>query len=132
MYLVKTAFSISRKIFSYSLPSMEDICKNLGVDAVLFVNGFDDCANEQRKELEGRAAVVSGISLLYIAYGLCIYTGINQEITIMFSSLVNMYGKIIWYNSYKKVRELDMTNNNHIDEFTFTLFIHKIYLYIIQ
>ena len=119
----------SRNTFSYSLPPMEEVLSDLNVDAILFVNGFDDRSTNLRRRLKGEA-VAGAVAGVMLAVFLGVGGGIPivpPDYTVLCGALVNGKGEIIWYHPYIKTGNKDMVDRNDVNELVnfFIKTLHK-------
>lgn len=111
-------FPNSVKNFAYSIPPIPDSLIYPTTDAVLFIDGFDDCATRKRLVRKTTAAVVSALSVVTLVVGGAgVFVSVPPDQTIASCALVNRDGKIIWYSRYGSSGEIDMTSEK--DVFTF-------------
>ncbi len=99
----------ARSNFSYSIPSVKDLCNAQNVDALFFLVGFDDCSTGRRKKLKAGAvagAVAGAIMAALIGVGG--YTTIPPDYTALNGALVNKEGEIIWYHRVNKSGKINL------------------------
>lgn len=104
--------------FSYSLPPLPDSLLYPTTDAVLFIDGFDDCATPRRLGNKTAAAVVSVISVATILVtGTGVIVSVPPDQTFATCALVNRQGEIIWYYRYLKSGNVNMSSPEDVTMF---------------
>lgn len=103
-------FPNAKSTFNYSLPPLPDSLVYPTTDAVLFIDGFDDCSTQPRKSKATTAAVVTAVSLATVLLGAPgVIVSVPKDQTVATCALVNRYGKVIWYYRHHKSGDIDMT-----------------------
>lgn len=97
--------------FSYVLPPIPDSLLYTSTDAVLFIDGFDDCATRKREHSKSTTAGI--------------YASIPEDQTAASCALVDRKGTIIWYYRYRKEDSIDMTYSKDVEQF-FTTLLHQL------
>ena len=108
--------------FAYSIPPIPDSLLYPKTDAVLFIDGFDDCATKRRLGREGAAAALAAVSVVsMILGGPGVFVSVPQDQTIATCALVDRSGAVIWYYRYSQEGTIDMTTEKDIDVFLSSL-----------
>lgn len=112
--------------FSYTLPPIPDSLVYSSTDAILFVDGFDDCATVKRQKSRGAAAALTAVSVASVILGgPGIFVSVAGDQTAASCALVDRKGNIIWYYRYRKEGNIDMTERKDVEQF-FTTLLHQL------
>lgn len=102
------AFPDPIKSFAYSLPGIPDSLVLPGTDAVLFVNGFDDCSTWKRRGDYNPDTVITSPGSA---------DGSWSDMTLASCALVNLKGEIIWYFRHRQIGKINMASTDDVDKF---------------
>ncbi len=90
------------RTFSYTLPPIPDSLIYPSTDAILFIDGFDDCATLKRRRNSSSDDQIAASC-----------------------ALVDRKGNIIWYYRYRKEENIEMTERKDVEQF-FTTLLHQL------
>jgi hypothetical protein len=96
--------------FDYTLGPMQDYCEKFGVDAFLFVSGFDETKTKLRRDVEKEAlaASIAGAvvgSIIGIGGGV---VRLRDSYTCVNAGLVSKNGSLCWYKKYLESGEINL------------------------
>ncbi len=106
-------FPEKTKNFDYSIGPIEKILQQYGVDALVFVYGFNEIPTSGRKTLQAAAAVVGA------------FTGVvampRSGITVVNVAVVDPSGAVLWYNFKGRQGEYDLRDLRSATNFIKTI-----------
>lgn len=112
--------------FSYTLPPIPDSLLYPSTDAVLFIDGFDDCATIKRQKSSNAAAAITAVSVASVVLGgPGVFVSVPSDQTAASCALVDRSGNIIWYYRYRQEGDIDMTERIDVEQF-FTTLLHQL------
>lgn len=115
--------------FDYSIGSIGDLCRDLNIDALLFIFGAEENFSDLRKEILKKAAsaktaksaifgFLSGLATGY--YSIKSYT-VPDERTSIGVLIADRTGKIVWYKNYNRADDANLRNNFDTDKIVKTV-----------
>ncbi|HEX2959062.1 MAG TPA: hypothetical protein VHO70_19660 [Chitinispirillaceae bacterium] len=117
-----TPFPNAVSTFSYAIPPLPDSLLYPSTDAVLFIDGFDDCATRKREKNRGAAAALTAVSVASVVLGgPGVFVSVPSDQTAASCALVDRNGNIIWYYRYRKEGSIDMCERKDVEHFFSTL-----------
>jgi hypothetical protein len=98
--------------FDYTLGPMQDYCEKFGVDAILFMSGFDETKTKLRRDVEKEALAAS---IAGAVVGAIIGFGgggirLRDAYTCVNAGLVSKNGSLCWYKKYLEPGETNLSD----------------------
>jgi hypothetical protein len=104
--------------FDYAIGSISELCKAQGVDAIMFVMGYDETSTSLRRQVAAQAraaAIASAIIGSIIGFGGGSIT-LRSDLTFLSAGLVVPSGTLCWFRKLLDYGDIDMCRHADADK----------------